>query len=141
MFTSIVVGTNWSGTAELAVTRAVELARLSGARLHVVSVDEGTASPVSVTGAAASGSPHFHADVALEQTLERVGGGEDMEIVQHTPSGAAADSIVAVAVEEGADLIVVGSKGMQGARRVLGSVPNKISHHAPCDVLIVNTTS
>ena len=47
---------------------------------------------------------------------------------------------MAVAVEEGADLIVVGSKGMQGARRVLGSVPNKISHHAPCDVLIVNTT-
>jgi nucleotide-binding universal stress UspA family protein len=138
MFTSIVVGTNWSGTAEIAVARAVELARLSGARLHVVSVDEGTASPVSVTGAAAAGSPHFQADVALEQTLERVGG-EGVEIVQHTPSGAAADSIVAVAVEEGADLIVVGSKGMQGARRVLGSVPNKVSHHAPCDVLIVNT--
>ena len=100
MFTSIVVGTNWSGTAELAVARAVELARLTGARLHVVSVDEGTAPPVSVTGAAAAGSPHFQADVALEQTLARVGG-EGVEIVQHTPSGAAADSIVAVAVESG----------------------------------------
>ena len=45
-----------------------------------------------------------------------------------------------MAEEAKADLIVLGSKGMQGARRVLGSVPNKVSHRAPCDVLIVQTT-
>jgi nucleotide-binding universal stress UspA family protein len=46
-----------------------------------------------------------------------------------------------VAEETGADLIVVGNKGMTGAERfLLGSVPNKVSHHAPCSVLIVRTT-
>ena len=40
-----------------------------------------------------------------------------------------------------ADLIVVGNKGMTGAKRfLLGSVPNKVSHHAPCSVLIIRTT-
>jgi nucleotide-binding universal stress UspA family protein len=38
-----------------------------------------------------------------------------------------------------ADLVVVGNKGMQGGRRFLGSVPNTVSHHAPCSVLIVDT--
>jgi nucleotide-binding universal stress UspA family protein len=46
-----------------------------------------------------------------------------------------------VAETEGADLIVVGNKGMTGARRfLLGNVPNKVSHHAPCSVLIVRTS-
>ena len=54
--------------------------------------------------------------------------------------GDAADAILDVAEEQRADLIVVGNKGMTGAKRfLLGSVPNKISHHAPCSVLIVRT--
>ena len=54
--------------------------------------------------------------------------------------GNPAEAILDVAEEQGADLIVVGSKGMQGSRRfLLGSVPDKISHHAPCSVLIVRT--
>ena len=52
--------------------------------------------------------------------------------------GDAADAILDVAEEQGSDLIVVGNKGMTGATRfLLGSVPNKVSHHAPCSVLIV----
>jgi nucleotide-binding universal stress UspA family protein len=55
--------------------------------------------------------------------------------------GDAADAILDVAEEQRAELIVVGNKGMTGAKRfLLGSVPNKISHHAPCSVLIVRTT-
>jgi nucleotide-binding universal stress UspA family protein len=55
--------------------------------------------------------------------------------------GDAADAIVDVAEEQRCDLIVVGNKGMTGAKRfLLGSVPNKVSHHAPCSVLIVRTT-
>ena len=55
--------------------------------------------------------------------------------------GDPADAILDVAEEKGADLIVVGNKGMTGARRfLLGSVPNKVSHHAPCNVMIVRTT-
>ncbi len=55
--------------------------------------------------------------------------------------GDAADAILDIAEEQRADLIVVGNKGMTGAKRfLLGSVPNKVSHHAPCSVLIVRTT-
>jgi nucleotide-binding universal stress UspA family protein len=55
--------------------------------------------------------------------------------------GDPADAILDVAEEQGADLIIVGNKGMTGAKRfLLGSVPNKISHHAPCNVLIIRTT-
>ena len=55
--------------------------------------------------------------------------------------GDPADAILDVAEEEGADLIVVGNKGMTGAKRfLLGSVPNKVSHHAPCSVIIIRTT-
>ena len=59
----------------------------------------------------------------------------------HAREGDPADAILDVAEELGADLIVVGNKGMSGAKRfLLGSVPNKVSHHAPCSVLIVRTT-
>ena len=52
-----------------------------------------------------------------------------------------ADAILDVAEERDADLIIVGNKGMTGAKRfLLGSVPNKVSHHAPCSVLIIRTT-
>jgi nucleotide-binding universal stress UspA family protein len=55
--------------------------------------------------------------------------------------GDAADAILDVAEEQRSELIVVGNKGMTGAKRfLLGSVPNKVSHHAPCSVLIVRTT-
>ena len=55
--------------------------------------------------------------------------------------GDPADAILDVAEERGADLIVVGNKGMTGAKRfLLGSVPNKVSHHAPCSVLIIRTS-
>jgi nucleotide-binding universal stress UspA family protein len=55
--------------------------------------------------------------------------------------GDAADAILDVAEETNADLIVVGNKGMTGTKRfLLGSVPNKVSHHAPCSVLIIRTT-
>ena len=54
--------------------------------------------------------------------------------------GDPADAILDVAEERGSDLIVVGNKGMTGAKRfLLGSVPNKVSHHAPCSVLIIRT--
>ena len=60
-------------------------------------------------------------------------------VEQHAPKGAAADAIVRVAEESDADLIVIGSVGMQGAKRIFGSVPNKVSHRTPCDLLIVQT--
>ena len=59
----------------------------------------------------------------------------------HARQGDPADAILDVAEEIDADLVVVGNKGMTGAKRfLLGSVPNKVSHHAPCSVLIIRTT-
>ena len=64
-----------------------------------------------------------------------------IDVETHAREGDPADAILDVAEEEGADLIVVGNKGMTGAKRfLLGSVPNKVSHHAPCSVLIIRTT-
>jgi nucleotide-binding universal stress UspA family protein len=140
MYTSIVVGTDGSPTADIALGKGIELARLTGATLHVVSAYE--PAPARVTGGAPSAEfsvqPDFKADAVLQRALSRLGG-DDIEVQQHAPKGSAADALLAIAEEQGADLIVIGSVGMQGARRVLGSVPNKISHQAPCDVLIVQT--
>ena len=143
MFKSIVVGTDGSEPAAIALERAVELARLTGAKLHVVSAYEptparvGGSQPVAEAAEWSVGSD-FKVDAVLERARESARGGS-FEIEVHAPKGAAADALVGLAKEQGADLIVLGSRGMRGARRVLGSVPNKVSHQAPCDVLIVRT--
>ena len=74
--------------------------------------------------------------VVLRDTAERLG---DEAVPQLLESGDPARTIVAVAERRGYDLVVVGNKGMTGAARALGSVPNAVSHAAPCDVLIVQT--
>jgi nucleotide-binding universal stress UspA family protein len=79
-------------------------------------------------------------DAALAEAAQEV---EQAGVTVRTfaRQGEPADAILDVAEEEGADLIVVGNKGMTGAKRfLLGSVPNKVSHHAPCSVLIIRTT-
>jgi nucleotide-binding universal stress UspA family protein len=64
--------------------------------------------------------------------------GIDVEI--YARKGDAAEALLEVAEECQADLIIVGNKGMTGTRRfLLGSVPDKVSHHAPCSVLIIRT--
>jgi len=100
MFRSIIVGTDGSETAALAVDRAVELGVASGAKVTIAS----------------AGSP-----ARAKQVVEAEAG-------RHTEAG-------------DFDLMVVGNKGMTGASRfLLGSVPNKISHHVPIALLIVRTT-
>jgi nucleotide-binding universal stress UspA family protein len=144
MFTSIVVGTDGSDTANIALGRAIELAGLTGARLHVVSAYEpaparvGGNQPIPEAAEWSVGSD-FKVDAVLQKARDEASG-RNVEIEVHAPKGDAADSLIAAAKEHDADLIVLGSRGMRGARRVLGSVPNKVSHHAPCDVLIVQTS-
>lgn len=141
MYKAIVVGTDGSDTAAIAVERAGEIARLSGARLHVVS----SYHPVTpqVAGRAPAGefrvAPDFKADAVLDRATNKLRA-EGVEVETHGPKGDPADALIEVAAREDADLIVLGSVGMQGARRILGSVPNKVSHRSPCDVLIVQTT-
>jgi len=153
LFDSIVVGTDGSDTAREAVRRAVDLARALGARLQVVSAYEPvaeTAAPAPVAredeaGASAADAqwtvaPREGVDAILDD-VAAVARAAGVEAEVHARRGSPADAILDVAEETGADLIVVGNKGMTGAERfLLGSVPNKVSHHAPCSVLIVRTT-
>ena len=87
--------------------------------------------------AAPAAGPDFQSDIVLERALERLGAA-DFEVQQHTSTAEPGQAILEVAQEVGADLIVVGNKGMH--RRVLGSIPNTVSHRASCDVLIVQTS-
>jgi nucleotide-binding universal stress UspA family protein len=81
----------------------------------------------------------FKVEAVLQRAQATAGGGE-LQVEVHAPKGDAADSLIHTAKEQNAGLIVLGSRGMRGARRLLGSVPNKVSHNAPCDVLIVQTS-
>jgi nucleotide-binding universal stress UspA family protein len=141
VYKTVVVGIDGSPTAERAMARAIELTRLAGGRLHVITASQRGRAPVApgTRSADPSARPDFQADVALEAALSRVGG-DDLDVEQHVATGDPAAEIIALAEREGADLIVLGSRGMRGAGRLLGSIPNTVSHRAPCDVLIVRTT-
>jgi nucleotide-binding universal stress UspA family protein len=144
MFKSIVVGTNGTETADKAVSRAVELAKLTGAALHVVSASEPAPTHVGGSRPPAEAAewavtPHFKVDAVLDRATD-IARADGIDVEVHGPKGDAASALLSAAEEYDADLIVLGSKGMQGARRVLGSVPNTVSHRASCDVLIVQTT-
>ncbi|ADB53760.1 universal stress protein [Conexibacter woesei] len=148
MFGSIVVGTDGSETAQEAVRQAIELARIAGAALEVVSAYEPVSAQRLREEAAEvprdmqwSVNPREDVDATLRQVGEdaREAGVETVRTFAR--QGDPADAILDVAEEQGSGLIVVGNKGMTGAKRfLLGSVPNKVSHHAPCSVLIIRTT-
>ena len=147
MFGSIVVGTDGSETAGRAVEEAIDLAKAVGAALCVVSAyepvpkaalrEEARQTPPDLQWMV---NPREEVDQTLSDAavLVREAG---VEVETFAREGDPADAILDVAEERNADLIIVGNKGMTGARRfLLGSVPNKVSHHAPCSVLIVRTT-
>ena len=141
---AIVVGTDGSPTAAVAMREAIDLAKSLGARLHVVSAYQ-PLSGVRVGGEggnpelAAAAGPRVQVDAMLEQAAGAAHAA-GVEADCYARRGDPAEAILDVAAEQGASLIVVGSKGMHGTRRfLLGSVPDKISHHAPCSVLIVRT--
>jgi nucleotide-binding universal stress UspA family protein len=147
MFRSIVVGTDGSGTARQAVREAIELAAALGAAIELVSAYEPVAGQrlrEEAREAPREEQWMINAREDVEATLREAA--EEAEaagvaVRTYAREGDAADAILDVAEERGADLIVVGNKGMTGAKRfLLGSVPNRVSHHAPCSVMIVRTT-
>jgi nucleotide-binding universal stress UspA family protein len=147
MFRSIVVGTDGSQTAREAVRQAIELARTVGAAIELVSAYEPV--PAARLRREAREAPPdlqwaINPREDVEAVLEEAGGrvrAAGVELRTYAREGDPADAILDVAEERSADLIVVGNKGMTGAKRfLLGSVPNKVSHHAPCSVLIIRTT-
>ena len=148
MFSKIVVGTDGSETAAEAVSQAADLAKEHGAALHLVSAYE----PVSEARQRQERSeaprdmehqvnPREDVNATLADAEEKVKQSGLEQVETHSREGDPADIILDVCDEQSADLVVVGNKGMTGARRfLLGSVPNKVSHHANCSVLIVKTS-
>ena len=147
MFGSIVVGTDGSETAGEAVRQATELAKAVGAKISLVSAFEPVGNqrlreerqqvPDDMQWMV---NEREDVEATLKEAGEQVkGAGVDVETFSR--QGDPADAILDVAEETNADLIIVGNKGMTGAKRfLLGSVPNKVSHHAPCSVMIIRTT-
>ncbi len=149
MYQEIVVGTDGSAGADVAVDAAIELARLTGARVHVVHVHK----VVTASGAAGvelavppvdivevNEAIHTDGQHICDQAVARA----DRAAVQaetHCVGGHAGDELLRVASAVSADLVVIGNRGMSGMRRfVLGSVPNKVAHHCSASVLIVDTS-
>jgi nucleotide-binding universal stress UspA family protein/RimJ/RimL family protein N-acetyltransferase len=123
---TIVVGADGLGTAAGAFDAGVRLASALGAEVHVV----------SAYGALQTGRD---AEEVLAEAA-RAAREEGLEAVTHRRRGDAADALIAVSEELGADLLVVGSRGMgRASRSRLANVADKVSHHAPCSILIVRT--
>jgi nucleotide-binding universal stress UspA family protein len=140
MFGTVVVGTDGSETANVAVRQAFELVK-EGQVLHVVSAYKpGTTQVVSVGGDQWAILPEDRVDSVLQE-VEARGRILGVKVETHAIRSDPATAIVRVAKEVDADLVVVGNKGMKGAKRfLLGSVPDKVAHSAPCAVLILKTT-
>jgi nucleotide-binding universal stress UspA family protein len=147
MFKTIVVGTDGSDTATAAVADAVELAKAVGANVEIVSAyepvpprrlrEERREAPEDLQWAI---TPLEDVQATLDAAAE-VARNAGVPVQTSARQGDPADAILDLAEERQADLIVVGNKGMTGAKRfLLGSVPNRVSHHAPCSVLIIRTT-
>jgi nucleotide-binding universal stress UspA family protein len=155
MFSTIVVGTDGSQTARRAVAVAAGLARRFDAHLHLVyGYRNPAAGPIGAGGpigpggtdevpAVLRGPATSRWQEASEAVLAEALADPALEGVRtqgHSVAGAVPDAIVAVAERTGAELIVVGNRGMRSDAPVHDSVPDTIAHRAPCHVLIAKTT-
>jgi nucleotide-binding universal stress UspA family protein len=142
-----VAGTDGSAAAERAVAKAGELAAALDAALHIVTSYKDPLRgaymagiggvPVDVGGLEEDARTHAEGVVARSKSrLAKIG----VRTETHVCSGEPAEALISIADGEGAQMIVVGNRGMAGSRRILGSVPNRVSHHASCCVLIVPTS-
>lgn len=136
----IVVGTDGSETAHRAVKKAGALANALHAPLHIVMScpDRASAAWMALGGIAGDGRELSDAAQIVAREQQDVAG-LGIKARTHVCTGDPAEALLAIAEGEHAQMIVVGNRGMAGARRVLGSVPNRVSHRAQCAVLIVPT--
>jgi nucleotide-binding universal stress UspA family protein len=137
MISTVAVGTDGSATAAEAVREAAEIARRFGAKLVLLSAfqdSRGAAKDIELQWASNSSA-------RVRSILERIEadlGHSGIECDTLADDGDPAEVLVRLAEECGADLLVIGNKGMK--RRVLGSVPNTVTHKANCSVLVIKTT-
>ena len=143
MSEKIIVGSDGSDTAKQAVKEAVRLAKALGAELHVV-MSNRSLRDARIVGAPQGAVPVYgemQGGVSGAVVDEAVASAriEGVTAEGHVVDRDPADALLQLALELGASMIVVGNRGMSGGRRLLGSVPNKVSHEASCNVLIVAT--
>ena len=142
MFETVVVGTDGSQRAEKAVREAVELAKNQGARLHLVAAFSKTETHWETVESSAKVEKvdlRSVAETVLARSARRAEE-QGVEVTYAAAEGDPAEVILDAADSQGADVIVLGNKGVTGAKRFfLGSVPDKVFHHAPCSVLVVRT--
>jgi nucleotide-binding universal stress UspA family protein len=145
MYENIVVGTDCSVTADRAVAKAAEVAKMTRAKLHLVCAYR---APVPAM-VAAEAPTVFAGDLtaeAIHDLTSRVEAMADrlradgIDVDARVQTGAAAATLMTVAGAVNADLLVVGDRGLKGVRGLLGSVPNRVTHRACLDVLVVHTT-
>lgn len=146
MYQSILVGTDGSQTAERAVQHAIDLAALSKADLHIASVVNDLLSTVAVGTPGLPSGGDLGPERAIEDSNRVVEAAaaaareKGVNTKTHAVTGDVVDALCHLAGSLSADLLVVGNRGMQGLQRYLwSSVPDSVSHRAPCSVLIVDT--
>ena len=139
-FTAIVAGTDGSTLAEEAVAHAARIASQDGAALHIVCAfpDAGHfRERMRSTGTSEKVDLRAVAEDALARASAHAKA-HGVEAKTHLVEDEAATALVDVAQEVGADLLVVGSRGLSRVERfTMGSVSHKVFHHAPCTVMVV----
>jgi nucleotide-binding universal stress UspA family protein len=141
MFQTVVVGADGSPTAGEAFRYAMDLVKMSGGTLHIVLAYKPLAtSTQGLPDEFIDGVDSASVAASILEDMASRCKAAGIRATTHALKEEPDDAIVGVAQKEGADLIVVGNKGMKGVRRVLGSVPNAVAHRSPCSVLIVQTT-
>lgn len=135
----VVVGIDQSETASKALLKAAALAGALQANLHIVTCIE-QKSPVEFQ----VGSDHFHFDSKTRASdfLEEAGAevAPDGPVTTQVGLGDPATFLCAEATRLQASMIVVGNRRVQSIARVLGTVASDVVRHAPCDVLVANTS-
>lgn len=142
MLSTVAVGTDGSATAGMAVEAAIEIARRFDAKLVLLSAFQGADTRPR---GASSGSEElqwvFDNDARVREMLHRTEQelrNRKVDCTTMAEEGDPAEVLIRLAEECEADLLVIGNRGMK--RRVLGSVPNTVTHKAPCSVYVVKTT-
>jgi nucleotide-binding universal stress UspA family protein len=144
MFRTVVAGTDGSPRAAKVLQEAIDLCKSQDARLFLVAAfgeHERHWESIPSSREVANVDLRAVAESVLMRAA-RTAEEQGLEVGWEAREGSAAEAIIDTAVSEKADAIVIGNKGMTGRGRfLLGSVPDKIAHHAPCSVIIVNTDS
>jgi len=141
MLSTVAVGTDGSATAAAAVEAAAEIAQRFDAKLILLSASQKSAQPVSLGGPSVEIQWAVDKDSRVREMLHRTEldlRDRKIDCTSLVDEGDPADVLTRLAEECEADLLVIGNRGMH--RRVLGSVPNSVTHKAPCSVYVVKTT-